>query len=227
VRFLVLDAVVMGDDRVHSVGINHRETAFLAGHTVGLLFEDNPEARATIAVADTGTLLDQLVRPAFALGVHSLAPAVGIDSVYLRPDFPADSVARIISEQQTDAFLVLASGSVEGLPAAVESHSAAGLWLDRYGAGVPDGGTLIRATVDLESLAYSAAARAIDGELAYGLPEIVRLADDSLTFTLNERQLPGNRRQEIARRVGEMQARMESGDIDLAVPQQLIVRPSR
>jgi basic membrane lipoprotein Med (substrate-binding protein (PBP1-ABC) superfamily) len=227
VRFLVLDAVVMGDDRVHSIGINHRETAFLAGHTVGLLFEDRPEAGVSLVIADTGTLLEELIRPAFALGVHSLAPSVGIGSVYLRPDFPAETVAQIISERQSDAFLVLGSGEVDGLPAAVRSHPGAVLWLDRYGAGLPDSRTLVSATLDLESLAHRGAARAIDGSLAYGSPEIVRLADDSMTFTLNERQLPGARREEIARRVGEMKSRMEGGEIDLAMPQQLIVRPLR
>lgn len=240
-RFLVFDAVVVGDPRVRSVGVNHREAAFLAGHAVGLVFEDTGDgartaaaggdgaapggdgARATIVVADTGALIEEVIRPAFALGVHSLAPAVDIDLMYLRPDFSDDALRRIVGQKQTDAFLVLADGGMETLATAVGNHVAHASWMNRYSADRPDAGMVTRSGVDLEAIAYRRATAAIADSLPFGEAEVIALSNEALSFEIDERQLPGPDRSARAQRLREMQRRIETGDVELLMPERVIL----
>ena len=241
-RFLLVDGIVVDDPRVRSVGINHRETAFLAGFTAGLLFEDLERAAPhrepsgtleleglrddtpgiSIVMADGGALVRDLIEPAFALGVHSVAPHVDIDLLLLRPRFSDETVRRIVRRKRSNAFLVLADDKRQALVSALKDHSAYVLWQNRYGTDTPNSSFLSQIGVALEEETYRRVSSAIEGSLDYGEIEELSLRDSGLSMSLEAQRLPGERRDEIRTRFNEMLQRIVSGDIEFLIPRSAI-----
>jgi basic membrane lipoprotein Med (substrate-binding protein (PBP1-ABC) superfamily) len=242
-RVLLIDGVVVDDPRVRSIGINHREAAFLAGYTAGLVFEDLERAaagvqpgaeaqipgarstapRVTIVTTGPGALVNGIVEPAFRLGLHSPAPHVAVDILPIQPQFSTETIRRVIREKHTDAFFVLADEVGEALVSEMSDHGAYVLWHNRYGGDTPNSSFLTEIGLALEEASYRRVSSAIDGILEFGRLEVLSLADNELEVTIEARRLPGDRRDEIRRRFEEMRDRLMSGELELLIPRHIIV----
>lgn len=223
VQSILFDAVVLGDPRVSSLGVNHRELSYLAGYAIGQVLADEATGRASIVVGDTGEGVQEVVEPAFALGVQAVAPEVEIAILYLRPDFTGSDIRSILAGHETDALFVLGSAEAEVLAQAVRDRELPVAWQNRFGPA-PEGGFLARAGVDLEEYAYRRVRSALDGELSYGEPEILAPGDELLHFSVNPERFPGDEGRDRAERVRRMRERLESGEIELLVPEGRVVR---
>lgn len=225
-RFLVMDAYLEGNDRVHTVMFNQREQAFLAGYFAGVLAEQmdgsSTPLRAGLLAGQEYPIMNEVILPGFELGLRAVDPEATVDFRVLGNWYDAGRAAELADSMYatgSHAILAIAGGGGQGVIAAARDRDAAVIWYDTPGLDEAPGIVLGSTYIKLDEAAYERTLRAIEGELAYGEAEVLGVADGYVGFVeddpLYERHVDEAVRTEMRR----VLARMESGDLYLDMQQ--------
>jgi len=172
VRFLVLDGYLSGNDQIHTVLFNQREQAFLSGYFAGLISETG---RAGLLAGQEYPIMNEVILPAFELGVQTVSAGSSVDFRVLGNWYDAGKAQEITGDmitQGSDVILTIAGGGNQGTIAAARERGAAVLWYDDSGYDQAPGVVLGSSYVQQDTATYEATLRAIRGELPWGEAEI-------------------------------------------------------
>ena len=218
-HFLVMDAFLQGNERVHTVMFNQREQAFLAGYFAGLLDDpDDGETRAGLLAGQEYPIMNNTIAPGFELGLRAVDPNATVDFRVLGNWFDAGRASELADSMYatgSHVILTIAGGGNQGVIAAARDRDGAVIWYDTPGLDEAPGVVLGSTYVELDRAAYERTLEAIQGTLAFGEAAILGVADGYVGFVedspLYERHVDEEVRTEMRRIV----SRLESGELFL------------
>jgi riboflavin transport system substrate-binding protein len=224
--FLIMDAWLPGDDRVHTVMFNQREQAFLAGHFAGLvgqsgMIEAADPLRAGLLAGQEYPIMNNVIAPGYELGLRSVDPNATVDFRVLGNWYDAGRAAELAnSRYATGSHIVLAiaGGGNQGVISSARERDAYVVWYDTPGLEEAPGIVIGSTYVALDTAVYERTLAAIDGELAYGQAEILGVADGYVGFVQDDRLYERHVDEAVRVQMARMVERMESGEVYLEMP---------
>lgn len=225
-HFLLLDAWLQGNPRVHTVMFNQREQAFLAGHFAGLVgSSDMTDAegplRGGLLAGQEYPIMNEVILPGYELGLRSVDPDGTVDFRVLGNWYDAGRAAELANSMYATGshiVLTIAGGGNQGVISAARDRDAYVIWYDTPGLDEAPGIVIGSTYVALDTAAYERTLAAIGGELSFGQAEILGVADGYVGFVeddrLYERHVDETVRAQMARTV----EKMESGELFLDMP---------
>jgi simple sugar transport system substrate-binding protein len=225
-RFLILDGYLDENPAVHTVIFNQREQAFLVGHFAGLvtrssLDNTNDLARVGLLAGQEYPIMNNVILPAYELGLRTVLPQATVDFRVLGNWFDATSAAELANSMianGADVILTIAGGGNQGVIASARENEAYVLWFDDAGYEEAPGIVIGASVVRLDRAAYERTLSAIDGELDFGEAAVLGVADGYVDFAtenpLYERHVPSP----IREAQQEVIDRMRRGELDLEMP---------
>lgn len=217
-HFLIMDAYLDGNPRIHTVMFNQREQAFLAGYFAGLVGEsemvDGAEPlRAGLLAGQEYPIMNEVILPGYELGLRAVDPDASVDFRVLGNWFDAGRAAELANSMYATGshiVLTIAGGGNQGVIASARDRDTYVIWYDTPGLdeapGIVVGSTFVR----LDDAAYERTLLAIRGELEFGVAEVLGVADGYVGFVqddpLYERHVVDEVRDEMARIIGEMES---------------------
>ncbi len=222
-NFLILDGFLEGNPRMRTVMFNQREQAFLSGYFAGLvttggMANSRASARVGLLAGQEYPIMNDVIRPAFELGLRSVASDGIVEFRVLGNWFDAGratELANSMIDGGVDVILTIAGGGNQGVIAAAREKGAYVLWFDSPGydeaPGIVIGSTIVR----LDDAAYERTIDAINGRLEYGRAEILGVADGFVDFDDTHREYDRHVPESIRTRHKQMVERLRTGDLVL------------
>jgi simple sugar transport system substrate-binding protein len=220
VNFLVLDGYLSGNDQIHTVLFNQREQAFLSGYFAGLI---STTGRAGLLAGQEYPIMNDVILPAFELGVQTVAAGSTVDFRVLGNWYDAGKAQEIAGDmitQGSDVILTIAGGGNQGTIAAARERGAAVLWYDDSGYDQAPGVVLGSSYVQQDHTTYEATLKAIRGELPWGEAQILGVADGAVSFDTDHPAFIEHVDPAVRREMEDLLQRLREGQLSLemAVP---------
>ncbi|HKJ85559.1 MAG TPA: BMP family ABC transporter substrate-binding protein [Spirochaetia bacterium] len=225
-HFLLLDAFLEGNERVHTVMFNQREQAFLAGYFAGLvgqssMAEPRETLRAGLLAGQEYPIMNDVIVPGYELGLRSVDPDATVDFRVLGNWYDAGRAAELANSMYATGshiILPIAGGGNQGVIASARDRDAYVVWYDTPGLDEAPGVVIGSTFVALDRATYQRTLEAIEEELDFGRAEVLGVADGYVGFVdddpLYERHVDEIVRNEMAR----MLSRMQSGEVSFEMP---------
>lgn len=225
-RFLVLDAWLPGNDRVHTVMFNQREQAFLAGHFAGLvgtssMADASKPLRAGLLAGQEYPIMNEVIVPGYELGLKSVDPDAEVDFRVLGNWYDAGRASELANSMYATGshiVLTIAGGGNQGVIASARNRKAFVIWYDTAGFGEAPGIVIGSTFIALDRAAYERTLAAITGELTFGEAEILGVADGYVGFAEDDPLYARHVDAEVRRLMSRMITRMESGEVYFEMP---------
>ncbi len=218
-HFLLMDAYLSGNDRVHTVMFNQREQAFLAGYFAGLLDDpEDGETRAGLLAGQEYPIMNSTILPGFEFGLRAVDPEATVDFRVLGNWFDAGRASELADSMYatgTHAILTIAGGGNQGVIAAARDRDGAVIWYDTPGLDEAPGVVVGSTYVELDRAVYERTVSAINGSLTFGEASILGVADGYVGFVEDTPLYERHVEQEVRDRMREMVERLESGELFL------------
>ncbi len=222
-RFLLMDAWLPGNPQVHTVMFNQREQAFLAGHFAGLVGRSDMVSprevlRAGLLAGQEYPIMNEVILPAYRLGLRSVDPDGTVDFRVLGNWFDAGRAAELANSMYATGshiILTIAGGGNQGVIASARDRNGYVLWYDSPGLSEAPGIVIGSTFVAQDRSTYERTLSAIRGELAFGEAEILGVADGYVGFVEDERLYERHVDAEVRRAMSRMLEQMRSGEFYL------------
>ncbi len=226
VNFLVLDGYLEGHPRIHTILFNQMEQAFLCGYFAGLVTTSNmdginKDARIGLLAGQEYPIMNDVIRPAFQLGLDAVSTGGTVDFRVLGNWYDAGKAQEIVADmitQGSDVILTIAGGGNQGAISAARERGAYIIWYDNIGydeaPGVVAGSSFVRQDV----ATYEATAAAIRGELSFGTARVLGVRDDAVSFDTKHPLFRENVPSVIINEMELLLQRMGDGELDLTMP---------
>ncbi|MCG8479199.1 MAG: BMP family ABC transporter substrate-binding protein [Spirochaetales bacterium] len=226
VLFLVLDGYLAGNPRVHTILFNQQEQAFSSGYFAGLVTAGglpgaNGERIVGLLAGQEYPIMNEVIRPAYELGVRSVLAGAEVDFRVLGNWFDAgraQEIAADMIDRGADVILTIAGGGNQGVIAASRERGTYVLWYDESGydraPGVVVGSTFVRQ----DEAAYRATRDAIAGTLPYGEAVVLGVADGMVSFDTDHPAFVEAVPEPIRAEMESLLRRMETGELVLEMP---------
>jgi len=224
--FLLMDAWLQGNPRVHTVMFNQREQAFLAGHFAGLvgtseMVDGEGPLRAGLLAGQEYPIMNDVIRPGYELGLRSVDPDGTVDFRVLGNWYDAGRAAELANSMYaTGSHMVLpiAGSGNQGVISAARDRDAYVVWYDTPGLDEAPGIVIGSTYVALDTAAYERTLAAIAGELSFGQAEILGVADGYVGFVDDDRLYERHVDEAVRAQMARMIEKMESGEVFLDMP---------
>ncbi len=226
-RFLILDGYGDNHESMATVQFNQREQAFLNGYFAGLvtthdgLKHTRDELRIGLLAGQEYPIMNEVIVPAFTLGAQTIDPDIEVDFRVLGNWYDAGTANELAGSmigRGADVILTIAGGGNQGVIAAAKERGGYVLWFDSSGYDQEPGVVLGSSIIRLDTIAYERTLQAIDGDLSFGVSEVVGVREGYVDFdtedSLYQRHVPTDIRAEI----GKILERLRSGDLELEMP---------
>lgn len=225
-RFLVMDGYLDGNEAIHTVLFNQREQAYIIGYFAGLVTSSsmeyaNSENRIGLLAGQEYPIMNDVILPAFELGLQTVVGQGEVDFRVLGNWFDAGRAAELASDtyyRGADVILTIAGGGNQGVIAAAQELGGYVLWYDAAGYEQAPGVVIGSSQVRQDQATYERTLDAINGELAFGEAQILGAAEGYVGFAtdspLYEEHVPEAIRQEMS----ELLTRFREGEISLEMP---------
>lgn len=220
-HFLVMDAWLPGNPRVHTVMFNQREQAFLAGYFAGLvgrsgMVSERQALRAGLLAGQEYPIMNEVILPGYELGLRAVDPDATVDFRVLGNWYDAGRAAELANSMfATGSHIILpiAGGGNQGVIASARDRRGYVVWYDSPGLSEAPGVVVGSTYVEQDRGTYERTLQAIRGRLAFGEAEILGVRDGYVGFVeddrLYERHVHAGVREEMSR----MLAAMRSGEV--------------
>jgi basic membrane lipoprotein Med (substrate-binding protein (PBP1-ABC) superfamily) len=226
IRFLILDAYLAGNARVHTVMFNQREQAFLAGYFSGLvgassMIEASTPLRAGLLAGQEYPIMNQVILPGFELGLRSVDPDATVDFRVLGNWYDAGRAAELASSMYATGshiILPIAGGGNQGVIAAARERDTYIVWYDTNGLSTAPGVVIGSTFVALDQAAYERTLSAIAGELAFGEAEVLGVADGYVGFVEDDSLYTRHVDDGVREEMSAILAKMRQGELYLDMP---------
>ncbi len=225
-RFLIMDAWLPDNPRVHTVMFNQREQAFLAGYFAGLvgrsdMVPQRDALRAGLLAGQEYPIMNEVILPGFRLGLRAVDPDAVVDFRVLGNWFDAGRAAELANSMYATGshiILTIAGGGNQGVIASARERRAYVIWYDSPGLSEAPGIVVGSTFVAQDRATYERTLAAIRGELAFGQAEILGVADGYVGFVEDDRLYERHVAEEVRREMSRMIQSMETGDLYLDMP---------
>lgn len=222
-RFLLMDAWYPGNPQVHSVMFNQREQAFLSGHFAGLvgrsgMVTPRPALRAGLLAGQEYPIMNEVILPAYLLGLRSVDPDGQVDFRVLGNWFDAGRAAELANSMYATGshiILTIAGGGNQGVISSARDRNAYVLWFDSPGLSEAPGVVIGSTYVAQDRATYERTLSAIRGELAFGEAEVLGVADGYVGFVEDDRLYERHVEAEVRQAMSRMIEQMKNGDVYL------------
>ncbi|MFP4330025.1 MAG: BMP family ABC transporter substrate-binding protein [Alkalispirochaetaceae bacterium] len=225
-RFLVMDGYLSGNEAIHTVLFNQREQAYIIGYFAGLvtqssMAEANAETRTALLAGQEYPIMNEVILPAFELGLKTVVGNGEVDFRVLGNWFDAGRAAELASDMYdrgADVILTIAGGGNQGVIAAAQELGGYVLWYDAAGyqqaPGVVIGSSLVRQ----DHATYERTLLAINGELPFGEAVILGAAEGYVGFATDSPEYREHVPESIRSEMNDLIARFREGEISLEMP---------
>ncbi len=226
-RFLILDGYGRNHESMATVLFNQREQAFLNGYFAGLVtthaeLEHVRDAnRIGLLAGQEYPIMNEVIRPAFALGAQTVDPDIEVDFRVLGNWYDAGTAQELAGsmiDRGADVILTIAGGGNQGVIAAAKERGGYVLWFDSPGYDHEPGVVLGSSIIRLDTIAYERTLEGIEGALSFGVSEVVGVREGYVDFdtehSLYQRHVPSDIRAEME----EIIDRLRTADVELEMP---------
>ncbi len=225
-RFLVMDGYLSGNEAIHTVLFNQREQAYIIGYFAGLvtqssMAEANAETRTALLAGQEYPIMNEVILPAFELGLKTVVGNGEVDFRVLGNWFDAGRAAELASDMYdrgADVILTIAGGGNQGVIAAAQELGGYVLWYDAAGyqqaPGVVIGSSLVRQ----DHATYERTLLARNGELPFGEAVILGAAEGYVGFATDSPEYREHVPESIRSEMNDLIARFREGEISLEMP---------
>ncbi|MFP4376708.1 MAG: BMP family ABC transporter substrate-binding protein [Spirochaetales bacterium] len=222
-EFLVMDAYLEGNPRVHTVMFNQREQAFLAGYFAGLvgqsdMVDESEPLRAGLLAGQEYPIMNTVILPSYELGLRAVDPDAEVDFRVLGNWYDAGRAAELADSMYATGshiILTIAGGGSQGVISAARERDLYVIWYDTYGLDEAPGIVIGSTYVALDQAVYERSLAAINGELEYGQAEILGVADGFVGFVEDDSLYRRHVSEEVREQQHEVLERMKSGELFL------------
>ncbi len=222
-EFLIMDAYLEGNPRVHTVMFNQREQAFLAGYFAGLvgqsdMVERSAPLRAGLLAGQEYPIMNEVILPSYELGLRAVDPDAEVDFRVLGNWYDAGRAAELANSMYATGshiILTIAGGGSQGVISAARERDLYVIWYDTYGLDEAPGVVIGSTYVALDRAAYERSLAAINGELEFGEAEILGVADGFVGFIEDDALYRRHVADEVREDQNEVVERMMNGELYL------------
>ncbi len=226
-RFLIVDGYGHNHSSMATVLFNQREQAFLNGYFAGLvtthpeLEHARDELRVGLLAGQEYPIMNEVIRPGFALGAQTVDADIEVDFRVLGNWYDAGTANELAGSmigRGADVILTIAGGGNQGVIAAAKDRGAYVLWFDSSGYDQEPGVVLGSSIIRLDQIAYERTLQAIDGELSFGVSEIVGVREGYVDFDTEHSQYERHVPSDIRAEIDDLLERMRTGELELEMP---------
>lgn len=225
-KFLLMDAYYDLSNNVHTVMFNQREQAFLAGHFAGLvttsdMVEPVEALRAGLLAGQEYPIMNNVIVPAFELGLRTVDPSAKVDFRVLGNWYDAGRAAELASSMYASGsrvILTIAGGGNQGVIASAKEQEAYVVWYDTPGLDEAPGVVIGSPFVALDKAVYERVLLAVNGELKFGEAEILGVSDGYVGFVQDDPLYRRYVSEAVRSAQGALIDSMESGEFYLPMP---------
>ena len=226
-RFLILDGYGDNHPGMATVLFNQREQAFLNGYFAGLvtthpeLGHAREDRRVGLLAGQEYPIMNEVIRPGFALGAQTVDADIEVDFRVLGNWYDAgtaNELAGSMIDRGADVILTIAGGGNQGVIAAAKERGGYVLWFDSSGYDQEPGVVLGSSIIRLDTIAYERTLQAIDGELSFGVSEVVGVREGYVDFDTEHSQYERHVPADIRAEIDDLLERMRTGELELEMP---------
>ncbi len=224
-RFLVIDGHWEGNDAIHSILVNRREQAFLAGYFAGLLSSYRADDAGTVHVGIVGgretPVFNQVFLPAARIGARTVEEDAAVPAAFvgdLEDHEHAEVTAGALFDDGASVVLTYAGAADTGVHGAADTFN--GKVISFYRSAYDDAvGTVVGVVhARLQEITAERVNRFIEGKLAFGTNETVGVADNAVAFDFEHRSFTDHVPEAVRAEIQSMFRRLSDGEITLEMP---------
>ena len=225
-KFVILDGYMEGNKNIFTFLYNSYEQSYLIGRFGGLVTKSemegaNPELKTGIIAGQEYPMMNNVIKPGFTEGVHSVDPDITVDFRIVGNWYDASKgseLANKMFDSGVDVILAIAGGAGQGILSSARDKGKYVLWFDNNGYSLSEGQVIGCAAMRQDKAAYEITRKALTGDLEYGKGEIKGVKEDYIYFVDNDPVYQKLIPEKIKKDMTETISEIKNGEIKLEMP---------
>ena len=185
-HFILLDATMEGNDKIHTVCYNQAEQAYLTGYIGGLMSKTHKMA---LIAAQEYPVMNEIIFPYFEKGGKAAYENTTVDFRVVGNWYDATKGAELadaVAKKGVDVILPICGGAAQGVITSAVNNGIYVTWFDNNGFAKAPGTIISSSTMEQKEMARMVTEQYLNDETPWGVADMVGIKEGFVDFVQDD-----------------------------------------